>query len=152
MAVLLQKWRDGWKAQPVPFKVLAVLAVLSVMLGILARTYRLGEPDKIVFDEVYFPVFAWNYLHGVQSFDAHPPFGKFIIAVALAVFGNRSFAWRLMPSLFGIGLIFLVGYLWWKYQRDRAGAIMLMLIVALEGIFITYSRTGLMDGVLVFFV
>ena len=148
----LMSWQNQYRKQAAPVKLLTVLFALAVLLGIWARLYKLGSPDKIIFDEVYFPVFAWNYLHHIQSFDAHPPLGKFIIALPLWLFGNTSFAWRLMPALFGITFIPLAGYTWWRYQKDRVGALIFMIIVALEGLLITYSRTGLMDGVLLFFV
>lgn len=123
---------------------------LAVFFGVLARAYRLGYPDKPVFDEVYFPVFAKNMLHGVMTFDVHPPLGKMLIAIGIWLFGDTGFGWRVIPFVVGlltIGLFFGLGYL---YFKNRLHALLLTCFIALEGILIVYSRTGLMDGILFF--
>jgi len=124
---------------------------LGLVIGLAARGYRLGFPNKQVFDEVYFPVFAQHYIDGVSFYDVHPPFGKFVIAIGMLIWGDNPIGWRLMPFIFGIGIIALMPTLWWAFFKDKIGAWIIAFLVAIDGIFIVYSRTGLMDGVLFFF-
>ena len=66
-----------------------LVSVSAVALGVWARLYRLGFPERILWDERYFPAMADKFLRGVYQFDLHPPLGKFIIAVGIAVLGNE---------------------------------------------------------------
>lgn len=133
------------------FIVLATLCGLIVAYGIFFRVYHLGFPNKQVFDEVYFPVFARDYIDGISFYDVHPPLGKFVIAVGMFFWGDNPIGWRIMPAIFGVGIIGLMAHLWWVMFKDKVGAWLLAAFVAMDGMFIIYSRTGLMDGVLFFF-
>jgi dolichyl-phosphate-mannose--protein O-mannosyl transferase len=132
--------------------VLAVLAGLVSLLGIVARFYHLGFPAAQVFDEVYFPVFANQYLNGINVFDVHPPLGKFIIAASIYFFGDTSFAWRLMPALFGVGIIGVGFGIGRYFLKSWIAAFILVIFFSLETMLVTYSRTGLMDGIHLFFI
>ncbi len=132
--------------------ILLVITAIAVIFGVFVRMYKLGYPGKEVFDEVYFPKFANEYLHGVDVFDVHPPLGKFLMAIGIAIFGNIPFGWRIIPLLFGIGIIPLMSGVWWQLTKDKVGSAIIAILMAIDGIFIIYSRTGLMDGILFFFI
>lgn len=129
-------------------KILFWFTVVAVAFGLAVRIWNITFPAKQVFDEVYFPVMAKQYLTGTDVFDVHPPLGKFIIAAGIWMFGDTYFGWRVMPLIFGCLLIFFMGWLYWKLFKDRIGAWLMAAVIALEGILIVYSRVGLMDGVL----
>ena len=134
-----------------PWQAVYFLAVLSITIGVVARFAHLGRPTAQVFDEVYFPVFASKLLHGVLAFDVHPPFGKMLLAVGIVWLGDNSIGWRIIPALFGCGIIALFAYAWLQLRpKQWLGALVVITLVSTEGILITYSRTGLMDGVLLF--
>jgi dolichyl-phosphate-mannose-protein mannosyltransferase len=116
------------------------------------RLRDLGFPPKRMFDEIYFPVFASNYLEGERFFDLHPPLGKFIIAASIALFGDDPVGWRLMPAVFGCATVGLGALLGWSLTKSRVGALLVATFLALETMLVAYSRTGVMDGFLVFFV
>lgn len=139
--------RRAWAAYA-----LVSVGVLALAVGWFARLYRLGYPSRLVWDEIYFPVFARDYLNGTPFFDLHPPLGKFVIAAGIALVGDTPVGWRIMPALFGCAMIPLAAALGWYYLRDRVAALLLATIIACETMLIVYSRTGLMDGILVFFV
>ena len=69
-------------------------------------------PTQYLWDEKYFPAMANKYLQGVYQFDLHPPLGKFIIAIGIALLGNEPLGWRIMP-LFGLALLPLAALLGW---------------------------------------
>ena len=129
-----------------------VVAGLTLMVGWWARVSNLTFPRERMWDEIYFPVFANNYLRGIPFFDLHPPLGKFILAASIAVFGDDPLGWRLMPAVFGCALVVLAAVLAQRYFQNRVAAILFATLVAGETIFIIYSRTGLLDGILVFFL
>ena len=141
-----EKERRSWA-----YYVLGLVTVCAVLAGLWGRVRDLGFPPKRIFDEIYFPVFASKYLEGVRFFDLHPPLGKFIIAASIAVFGDEPLGWRLMPAVFGCAMIGLGAVLGWYLTKSRVGALLLAAFIAGETMLITYSRTGLMDGILVFF-
>ena len=142
----------AWARRRPASALLAVLGVVAFAIGIWARLYHLGTPSSQVFDEVYFPVFANDYLTHVNFFDVHPPLGKFIIALGVWVFGNVPFGWRIMPAVFGLGLPVLGGFTWYWWRKERLGALLFAVFLAIETILIVYSRTGLMDGIQTFFI
>jgi dolichyl-phosphate-mannose--protein O-mannosyl transferase len=129
-----------------------LISVCSVALGVWARLYHLGFPPSILWDEKYFPAMANKYLQGVYQFDLHPPLGKFIIAIGISVLGNEPLGWRIMPTLFGLALLPLAAVLGWYCLKERVGAMLLATFFAAETIFIVYSRIGVMDIFVVFFV
>ena len=131
---------------------LVFIATFALGIGWFARLYHLGLPPRMIWDEIYFPVFARDYLQGAPFFDLHPPLGKFIIAGGVAIFGDTPIGWRAMPALFGCAMVPLGASLGWCYFKGRVGALLLATFIAGETMLIVYSRTGLMDGILVFFM
>src|SRR3712207_5187294 len=137
--------RGSWSYRSMLFVTVCALAV-----GLWSRTYNLGSPPDKVFDETYFPTFAYNYLQGTPVYDLHPPLGKLVLAIGIALLGDAPLGWRLMPALFGCALLVLGAVLGWCYTRERIGALLLVTFAASETILVAYSRTGLLDGILLF--
>ena len=129
-----------------------LVAGCAIAVGLWARIYSLGSPPTRVFDETNFPTFAYNYLQGIPVFDLHLPLGKFVLAAGIALLGDTPLAWRLMPALFGCALLVLGAVLGWCYTKVRIGALLFAAFVASETSLMVYSRTGLLDGILLFFV
>jgi dolichyl-phosphate-mannose-protein mannosyltransferase len=109
---------------------LVLIGAFALAMGWFARLYRLGFPRRPIWDEIYFPVFARDYLNGTPFFDLHPPLGKFIIAAGIALVGNTPIGWRIMPALFGCAMIPLAALLGWYYFRERVGALLLATFIA----------------------
>ena len=133
------------------YRSVLALAAVTVLVGLWARVWKLGFPGQRIWDEIYFPVMARKFLDGVYQFDLHPPLGKFIIAVGIALFGDTPVGWRIMPLLFGVALVPLGAALGWYLMRERVAALLLAAFVAGETFLIAYSRIGIMDLILVFF-
>jgi dolichyl-phosphate-mannose-protein mannosyltransferase len=133
------------------YRSVVALAAVTVLVGLWARVWRLGFPGERVWDEIYFPVMARKFLDGVYQFDLHPPLGKFIIAVGIALFGDTPIGWRVMPLLFGVAMIPLGAALGFYLFRERVAALLFAAFIAGETFLIAYSRTGIMDGILLFF-
>ncbi|MEM9536831.1 MAG: phospholipid carrier-dependent glycosyltransferase [Cyanobacteria bacterium P01_E01_bin.45] len=129
--------------------ILGMVAVWAIALGM--RLWRLGALEPPVFDEVYFPVFAQNYLDGIVPFDVHPPLGKYEIALGILAFGPTPLGMRISTALAGSLIpVAAAGLVYQLTDRARlarvAGCLMLV-----EGLCLVESRFGLMNVWLVLF-
>ena len=58
------------------------------------------------FDEIYHPRTALEHLNRVYPYEvSHPPLGKLILSVGIAIFGMVPFGWRFMGTLFGVLMV-----------------------------------------------
>ena len=58
------------------------------------------------FDEIYHPRTALEHLNNVYPYEvSHPPLGKLILSVGIAIFGMVPFGWRFMGTLFGVLMV-----------------------------------------------
>jgi dolichyl-phosphate-mannose--protein O-mannosyl transferase len=128
----------------------AVLFAL-LLVGVLLRVHRLDDPKVLKWDEVHYVETARAYLAHQYAYNDHPPLSKLIIAVFMAVLGDTSVAWRLPSLLFGLGNFAIIAWLTWTVFRSRRAAWIAAAFVAADGFFIAYSRTALLDGMIVAF-
>lgn len=120
------------------------LLCLMTFSGFL-RFWRIDQPDKFVFDEVYFPVHARNYLQGTRFFDSHPPLGKYLIAIGIRFFGFNPLGYRVMAALAGILVILLIYQLGKRLFNSRPVAFLAALFASLDGLLLVESRAGLIN-------
>ncbi len=120
-----------------------------VLFGILLRVQNLAYPTQLTFDEHHFVNNARNYLEAKPDWNDHPPLGKLLIALGIKLFGDNSFGWRFVPLCFGLAAIaiaYAIGASLFKSWKAGAAA---AAVIAVDGFFIAYSRTALLDGMLV---
>ncbi len=129
------------------YSLVAIVIGLSLFLRLTSLT---KIPDKI-FDEVYFPVFAQDYLTQTDFFDAHPPLGKLIIASGIAIFGNNPLGWRVMNAIFGTLLLLVVYGFTLDLTKNWRAAFLALLLVAIEPMALVESRVGLINVYLALF-
>lgn len=170
--------RDGWLADPVRHRLLAWLVpALITLLGGALRIAGLGYPHTIAFDETYYVKDAWSLwvqgyegtwhtdanelfakgntsaLQSATSFVVHPPLGKWIIALGIALMGPGSSAgWRLMTAVLGTLSVLVVYLIAKELSRSLAVASIAGLFMAIDGLGIVLSRIALLDGILTFFI
>jgi len=110
-----------------------------------ARIYNIGLPVEKVFDEVYFPVMAHQLLTVGSYYDTHPPMGKLIIALSEMMFGNNTLGWRFTSLVAGIAFLAVIYVFTRELLKDKTTALITTLLFAVDGLFIVYSRVGLID-------
>lgn len=139
--------RGGWLA-------LILVPLLLVAVAGTLRFYRLDEPDRIYFDEVYYVEDARSLLaRGVEDgFAVHPPVGKWLIAAGMWVFGDSSFGWRAAPAAAGTLTVLMVYLAGLRLFRRRGVAALAALLLAVDGLAFTMSRIAMLDAILAFFV
>jgi dolichyl-phosphate-mannose--protein O-mannosyl transferase len=130
-------------------------------VALILRLADLRFPPGVIFDEVYYSKDAHDLLlHGVElnkeengpGFVAHPPLGKWCIALGEHLFGYNEFGWRIMPVLAGtLTVLVLV-----RVGRRLLGSTLLGaaagLLLALDGLHFVMSRVALLDIFLTLFV
>lgn len=151
--------------------------LVALFAGIL-RLWNLGTPERFVFDETYYPKDAYGLLHtGIEqgyveggddkilggvleptqlftgpSFVAHPPAGKWAIAIGEWAFGMDSFGWRAGVAILGVLSILLVA----RIVRRMTGSTLLGclagLLMSLDGVHFVESRIALIDLPLMFWM
>lgn len=145
---------------------------LVVAFAFFVRTYKLGQPSSVVFDEVHFGGFASKYIQQHFFMDVHPPLAKLLITFVAWLAGfNGDFdfktigreylvgegapvpyvAMRTVGALLGIATVPLA-YLTLRALSLRATtALVGSMLVTLENGLIIQSRFILLDAPLVFF-
>ncbi len=156
-------------------EIAAPVAILT--LAAVARLTGLGHPHILVFDETYYVKEGWSMWQlgyegewgdgANERFEAgdpgaltteadyvvHPPLGKWIIGMAMAVFGIADpFWWRLPSALAGVALVGLTYAIARGLTRSVAFASLAGFWLAIDGFAIVMSRTALLDGMLAMFV
>ncbi len=151
------------------------IALPAAVLGIAAATRLIGleQPSELVFDETYYVKDAESLRQlgyegrwpdganefwaagtpgspdPLASFVAHPPLGKWVIAIGLALLGPENPAgWRLGTALAGIALVGLVMLLAHLLLGRLVLTSIAGLLIAVDGNAIVMSRVALLDGVL----
>ncbi|WP_448534035.1 phospholipid carrier-dependent glycosyltransferase [Parathermosynechococcus lividus] len=128
---------------------LGLLVVWLFALG--TRLWGLGRFNTLVFDEVYFARFARNYLAGEPFFDAHPPFGKYLIALGIWLAGGfQPWGYRWLNAVVGSLIPVAVALLAYLITRRQRVGLMAGTFVALDGFFLVESRYALINVYLVF--
>jgi dolichyl-phosphate-mannose-protein mannosyltransferase len=149
----------------------------------LAYPFNRGYPDQNgdlspsngqVFDEVYFPVDAYDDIKGIEMcrpsttdcrynyFDPEPPLGKMFIAAGewgygwyrahfegatgdYIDLGFNTFGWRIAACIFGILCIPMMYLFARRLWSNRLFAIAAATLVCFDGMFFVQSRIGMID-------
>ena len=133
-----------------------------LLIGSILRFYNLGQIPWPVFDEVFYPVFALNYLEGKNFFSVHPPLGSYLLSLGIYLYhllpwtevisfgitdieDINPLAFRWVSALSGVMLIY-VGYkLALEIFNQRGFALLVALFLTLDGSLLVDSRLGLIN-------
>jgi dolichyl-phosphate-mannose-protein mannosyltransferase len=133
--------------------------VLLIVAATLTRMWALFSPNSVVFDEVYFKVFAAHYLDGKYYFDIHPPLGKLLLAgwahlIGLqpnAMINGTALGMRILPATAGLLLIPLMWGILRRLGASRPFAFLGSAMVLFDNAILVESRFILMDSMLLLF-
>ncbi len=111
-------------------------------------TYMMGT----YFDEIYYVPAAVDHLNLRESSQwDHPPMGKLIMAVGIAVFGFNPFGWRIMGVLFSTLMIPIIYFFARKMYGTFFAALVSSILLGLDFMRFTMGRMATVDTYVVFF-
>jgi dolichyl-phosphate-mannose--protein O-mannosyl transferase len=143
----LKRWvRTAWGEQSTVERLVTVFLGVMIVGGLIIRVQGVAAPTSFTFDEEPFVKNAHNYALGLADTNDHPPLGKLLIGVGLTLFGFNSLGWRFIPLCFGLQTVILAYWLGRALFRDKRAGWMAAAFIAADGFFISYSRSGLLDG------
>lgn len=155
-----------------------IVTVIAGFLATFTRFFHLSHPKELIFDETYYVKGAYSLLHhgfegtwedgkdsafvsgdfsgldlSQAAYVVHPPFGKWVLSLGQGIFGSDSaLGWRFSTALIGVLAVMLVVRIALRLFRSPLLAGMAGFAMALDGMGITMSRTGLLDNILAFFI
>ena len=147
-----ERLRQAWSAMPAPERWVTAFLTTMIVGGVILRIQAVPWPNWFTFDEEPFVKNAHSYALSIADNNDHPPFGKMLIAVGMLIFGYNSLGWRFIPLLFGLQTICLAYWLGRALFNDKRAGLMAAAFVAADGFFISYSRSGLLDGMMISFM
>jgi dolichyl-phosphate-mannose-protein mannosyltransferase len=149
---------------------------LVLLLAAVLRFWNLGHPATLVFDETFYVKDAWSlFNNGYEStwpdgadalfaagqsnifgtsasFVVHPPLGKWLIALGMAVFGpDNPFGWRVVTALVGVLAVLLLMFIAQKLFGSLLLTSIAGFLFAIDGNAIVMSRVALLDNYVMFF-
>ena len=147
-----------------PRNFILILAIITIFSAAV-RLFRINEPARYYFDEVYHVVtaraFSQNNPAAYDPFAPppeegtaydwlHPPLAKLIQASSIKLLGDKPVAWRLPSAIFGTALILATAILATVMFGKKAG-IFAGLILAFENLTLVMSRITMNDIFIAFF-
>jgi dolichyl-phosphate-mannose--protein O-mannosyl transferase len=105
------------------------------------------------FDEIYHARTAYEHLHRLEPYEwTHPPLGKIIIALGIALWGMNPFGFRIMGVIFGslmIPLFYALALL--TLEREKY-ALFAAFLFTFEFMRFVQARIATIDTYVVFFI
>ena len=151
------------------------LPALVTLIAAVTRLWALGDPHALVFDETFYVKDAWTLMHkgweaawpanidprfadgdvnaytNDPEFVAHPPFGKWMIAAGLALFGaQNTVGWRISTAVVGILAVVVLMLIAKRMFRSTLIAALAGFLMAVDGNAIVMSRVAILDNSVMF--
>lgn len=109
--------------------------------------------DSTYFDEIYHARTAYEFLHGLYSYEnTHPPLGKIFISLGMMVFGVNPFGWRIAGTLFGIAMIPLFYILAKRLLKETWLSTVVCLLFTFDFMHFAQTRIATIDVFVTFFI
>ncbi len=109
--------------------------------------------SSMYFDEIYHARTAYEQLKGYDIYETtHPPLGKILISLGIAVFGMTPFGWRIIGVICGIAILPITYFLVKKLSDNGWCAVVATALVALDFMHLTQTRIATVDTYVVLFV
>lgn len=121
------------------------------LLALVCRFWGLARFNTLVFDEIYFAKFGHNYLTQTEFFDAHPPLGKYLIGLGIALRGFNTWGFRWVNALIGSAIPLLLAGIAYQLCKRPSFALIAALLASLDGLLLVESRYALLNVHILFF-
>ena len=113
----------------------------------------ISQLNSMYFDEIYHGRTGYEMLHGMTVYETtHPPLGKDLIMLGIAIFGMTGFGWRFSGTLFGVLLVPLAWCFARRLTRRRWLGALAGVLLALDFMRFVQSRIATIDIYGTFFI
>ncbi len=124
-----------------------VLATWLIALGFFCvGLIGLDNWPAPIFDEQHYIPAANHLLIGdIAANREHPPLAKELIALAIGLFGDNPFGWRIAPLAAGtFGLVAWSRAVWW-HSHSRSASLLFSILLASNFLLFSLSRLAMLD-------
>ena len=105
------------------------------------------------FDEIYHARTAYEQLKSYTIYETtHPPLGKILISIGIAVFGMNPFGWRCVGAACGVLMVFVMYLLAKELFDGEKTALFTAFVFAFDFMHYTQTRIATVDSYVVLFV
>ncbi|MGY6637011.1 MAG: glycosyltransferase family 39 protein [Erythrobacter sp.] len=117
----------------------------------IAAAWRLGLPSQPYFDEVHYVPAArevlrwWQTGQGGWLNPEHPPLGKYMIALGMALLGDNAVGWRITPLIAGIVAVGAAMRALWYASENRFACVALGVLLASGFPLLVHARIAMLD-------
>ncbi len=109
--------------------------------------------NSTYFDEIYHARTALEHLEGIYPYEiSHPPLGKLIISIGIALFGMTPFGWRFSGTLIGVLMLPVMYALLKRMFSSVRVCACATAIFAFDFMHFTQTRIATIDSYSVFFI
>lgn len=113
----------------------------------------ISQLNSMYFDEIYHGRTGYEQLHRMPVYETtHPPLGKDLIMLGIALFGMTGFGWRFSGTLFGVLLVPLAWCFVRRLTRRPEAAATAGVLLALDFMRFSQSRLATIDIYGTFFI
>jgi dolichyl-phosphate-mannose--protein O-mannosyl transferase len=122
------------------------IAALFALAALALFLLRITDPAKLNFDEThYVPAVRTLIAFAGLPNPEHPPLGKWLIGIGMALFGDNPFGWRIMSALSGAVLVGagVMAARW--LLGTRAAAVMTGVLLLVSPTLFVQSRIAMLD-------
>lgn len=104
------------------------------------------------FDEIYHARTAWEHLRGIYPYEiSHPPLGKIILSLGIAIFGMTPFGWRFMGTLVGVLMLPVMYWFARKLYGGKTVPACCAVLLATDFMHFAQTRIATIDSYAVLF-
>jgi dolichyl-phosphate-mannose-protein mannosyltransferase len=119
---------------------LLVLVTLGLHFSII------NTPQDDMTDEIYYVNDARGIIGGEGEIRAeHPPLGQLLIAAGLALFGDTTFGWRIIPVVFGTLGIIIFYLVCGRLGLSRRASLIATFLLAFENLTFVQASIAMLD-------
>ncbi|MBQ9832661.1 MAG: glycosyltransferase family 39 protein, partial [Clostridia bacterium] len=109
--------------------------------------------NGMYFDELYHARTAYEHIHNMYPYEwTHPPLGKILMSIGIAIFGMSAFGWRIVGTLFGVGMVPIMYCFAKRVFKKWEYAFITAAIFAFDFMHFSQTRIATIDVYGVFFI
>ncbi|HYZ47325.1 MAG TPA: glycosyltransferase family 39 protein [Sphingomonas sp.] len=132
----------GWLERFTPLRMALLLALVAELLFAV----HLGQPTKLMFDEVHYVPAAHDIFWLIRpANEEHPLLAKWLIGLSIALFGDNSIGWRALSTAAGVATMLSIYAIALKLFGDVRTAATAALLALLNQMLFIQARIAMLE-------